>query len=375
MGSTTIAALIIIAVHLLVCMTLCLLHHVGVLKVDGLLLPFMALIPLWGPLSVALMHSRAVLRGGRRIPAGLQELKVEDQEQRNILVDDRTDYANTVPLEEALIVDNPRQRRNLMLSILNENPGQYANLLSQARLNEDVEVVHYAATAMAQISAKEDIALQQRMEEYERNRDSDEALDRYREALEHYLESSMEQGYARTLQMRRYADLLAERLKRHNDYRTVLIVVPELDSLGDELVSIMRWVEGGGNMMLAMTPEKTGYLDAIGPQIGIESSAYDYVMTKGIKPARDFMLSGGHTYMFSGQFKSSLSLNLNEKATVEAVSANGHTPLIWSADVRSGRTVTCNIGICRTSRRPAFLGYVKRFHAWQLCARQRPYHA
>ena len=26
-------------------------------------------------------------------------------------------------------------------------------------------------------------------------------------------------------------------------------------------------------------------------------------------------------------------------------------------------------------RRPAFLGYVKRFHAWQLCARQRPYHA
>lgn len=52
MGSTTIAALIIIAVHLLVCMTLCLLHHVGVLKVDGLLLPFMALIPLWGPLSV-----------------------------------------------------------------------------------------------------------------------------------------------------------------------------------------------------------------------------------------------------------------------------------------------------------------------------------
>lgn len=86
---------------------------------------------------------------GRRIPAGLQELKVEDREQRNILVDDRTDYANTVPLEEALIVDNPRQRRNLMLSILNENPGQYANLLSQARLNEDVEVVHYAATAMA----------------------------------------------------------------------------------------------------------------------------------------------------------------------------------------------------------------------------------
>lgn len=129
-------------------------------------------------------------------------------------------------------MDNPRQRRNLMLSILNENPGQYANLLSQARLNEDVEVVHYAATAMAQISAKEDIALQQRMEEYERNRDSDEALDRYREALEHYLKSSMEQGYARTLQMRRYANLLAEQLKRHNDYRTVCSLAKTQMDLG-----------------------------------------------------------------------------------------------------------------------------------------------
>ena len=95
MGSTTIAALVLIVVHLLVCVTLWLLYRAGVLKVDGLLLPFMALIPLWGPLSVALMHSRAVLRGGRRIPVGLQELKVEDQERRNILVDDRTDYAET----------------------------------------------------------------------------------------------------------------------------------------------------------------------------------------------------------------------------------------------------------------------------------------
>ena len=218
MGSTTIAALIIIAVHLLVCMTLCLLHHVGVLKVDGLLLPFMALIPLWGPLSVALMHSRAVLRGGRRIPAGLQELKVEDREQRNILVDDRTDYANTVPLEEALIVDNPRQRRNLMLSILNENPGQYANLLSQARLNEDVEVVHYAATAMAQISAKEDLALQRCRNDYLQHRNSETMLERYCDALERYVNSGIAQGYALQLQKQRYAEVLQERLRQHGDY-------------------------------------------------------------------------------------------------------------------------------------------------------------
>lgn len=232
MDVTFFVALTCIIVHLVICATLCLLHHAGILKVEGHLLPFMVMVPLWGPLSVLLMHSRAVLRAGRRMPIGLQEMKIEDSERQGILVNDRTDFTNTVPLEEALIVNNPRQRRSLILSILNEDPGRYADLLSQARLNEDVEVVHYAATAMAQISAKEDIALQQRMEEYERNRDSDEALDRYREELEHYLKSSMEQGYARTLQMRRYADLLAERLKRHNDYRTVCSLAKTQMDLG-----------------------------------------------------------------------------------------------------------------------------------------------
>lgn len=55
-----------------------------------------------------------------------------------------------------------------------------------------------------------------------------------------------------------------------NRYRTVLIVMPELDSLGDELVSIMRWVEGGGNMMLAMTPEKK---QAIWTRSGLKSAS------------------------------------------------------------------------------------------------------
>ncbi|MEI2660152.1 MAG: hypothetical protein V9G11_09790, partial [Bifidobacterium adolescentis] len=62
--------------------------------------------------------------------------------------------------------------------------------------------------------------------------------------------------------------------------------------------------------MLAMTPEKTGYLDVIGPQIGIESSAYEYVLTKGITPSEDFMLGGGQTYTFSDPFKSSLSVRI-----------------------------------------------------------------
>ena len=128
-------------------------------------------------------------------------------------------------------------------------------------------------------------------------------------------------------------------------YQTMVIAMPNLDSLGEHVLQIMQWVKKGGGVMFAMTPEKTGYLDVIGPQIGIESSVYKYVVTEGITPSEDFMLGGGQTYMFSDPFKSSLSVALNDRAQVEAVSSNGRTPLVWRNAVESGTAVMCNIGI------------------------------
>lgn len=128
-------------------------------------------------------------------------------------------------------------------------------------------------------------------------------------------------------------------------YQTMVIAMPNLDPLGEHVLQIMQWVKKGGGVMFAMTPERTGYLDVIGPQIGIESSAYKYVVTEGITPSKDFMLGGGQTYMFSDPFKSSLSVALNDRAQVEAVSSNGRTPLVWRSSVKSGTAVMCNIGI------------------------------
>lgn len=128
-------------------------------------------------------------------------------------------------------------------------------------------------------------------------------------------------------------------------YQTMVIAMPNLDPLGEHVLQIMQWVKKGGGVMFAMTPEKTGYLDVVGPQIGIESSSYEYVVTEGITPSKDFMLGGGQTYTVSNPFKSSLSVSLNDRAQVKAVSSNGRTPLIWSTFVNSGSAVVCNIGI------------------------------
>ena len=177
--NATVMAMLLIAVHVMICVLLCVLSRVGVLRVEGRLLPFMLLVPLWGPLCVLLLHASTLIRVGAHTAPGLEQMRVDDEERRSVLVEERADFANTVPLEEALIVNDSSRRRSLVMSILNDNPSRYIDVLSQARLNEDVEVVHYAATAMAQISAKEDLALQRCRNDYLQHRNSETMLERY----------------------------------------------------------------------------------------------------------------------------------------------------------------------------------------------------
>ena len=182
--NTTVVTMLLIVIHVLVCVLMCVLSRFGVLRVEGRLLPFMLLlVPLWGPLCVLLLHVRTLIRAGEHTAPDLEQMRVDDEERRSILVEERADFANTVPLEEALIVNDSSQRRSLVMSILNDNPSHYIDVLSQARLNEDVEVVHYAATAMAQISAKEDLALQRCRNDYLQHRNSETMLERYCDAL------------------------------------------------------------------------------------------------------------------------------------------------------------------------------------------------
>lgn len=103
-----------------------------------------------------------------KTPFRMEPFRVDDELHRSIRVENREDAASTVPLEEALLLDSAEQRRKLILSVLTDDPVQYYDLLEQARLNDDSEVVHYAATAMAQISKQADAALQLQRQQLER---------------------------------------------------------------------------------------------------------------------------------------------------------------------------------------------------------------
>lgn len=156
-----VVAAVLLLIHALVCLVLWTLMKLGLLPVRGHMLAVMVLVPLWGPLLVVLLIARSAVLGADLKDATLESLRINDELHRSILVHDRETDAGVIPLEEALIVNDPADRRRLMLSMLTEEPDAYLAQLQAAKLNDDVEVAHYAATAVAQISKESDLKLQQ----------------------------------------------------------------------------------------------------------------------------------------------------------------------------------------------------------------------
>lgn len=232
MISLVIAAVLLL-IHTLVCLVLSTLVKLGMLPVRGHMLPAMVLVPLWGPLLLVLC-ARGEAFGDALEDGTLESLRLNDEIRRGMQVQVREGDAGVVPLEEALIVNDPSDRRRLMLSMLTEDPDAYLGQLQAAKLNDDVEVAHYAATAVAQISKESDLKLQQ-LERAFKTDPSTENLDAYCDYLGEYLASGLAEGRVAQIQRQQYARLLARRCEREDGaalrirYATALADAGELD--------------------------------------------------------------------------------------------------------------------------------------------------
>lgn len=232
MISLVIAAVLLL-IHALVCLVLSTLVKLGMLPVRGHVLPAMVLVPLWGPLLLVLC-ARGEAFGDAHKGGTLESLRMNDAIRRGMQVQVREGDAGVVPLEEALIVNDPSDRRRLMLSMLTEDPDAYLAQLQAAKLNDDVEVAHYAATAVAQISKESDLKLQQ-LERAFKTDPTAENLDAYCDYLGTYLDSGLAEGRVEQIQRQQYARLLARRCEREDGavlrirYATALADAGELD--------------------------------------------------------------------------------------------------------------------------------------------------
>lgn len=233
-----VVAAVLLLIHLLLCLVLWTLVKLSLLPVRGHMLAVMVLVPLWGPLLVLLLSMRSAVFGADLKDATLELLRINDGLHRSILVHDREADAGVIPLEEALIVNDPADRRRLMLSMLTEDPDAYLAQLQAAKLNDDVEVAHYAATAVAQISKESDLKLQQ-LERAFKTDPSSHNLDAYCDFLGAYLDSGLPEGRVAQIQRQQYARLLARRCEREEGpalrirYATALADAGEIDKAED----------------------------------------------------------------------------------------------------------------------------------------------
>lgn len=244
--TTTAFAVGAVAVHILVCIVLFALIRIRVIDIPGSTLAFMVLVPVWGPLTALLLGLRGGLLGDRRRAETLEMLRVNDEVHRSMLVAGREDVGETVPLEEALLVNSPGERRRLMLSLLTDDPEGYLPLLQAASLNEDTEVAHYAATAVANISKDADLKLQALERDFKADPTDSSALDAYSDYLRDYLASGLVEGRAAEIQRRQYLGLLKRRFDREGgagigcELCRAMLAVGDIDDASDLAASLVE---------------------------------------------------------------------------------------------------------------------------------------
>lgn len=182
------------------------------LKVHPYMLAVVLLMPFWGVLLVLILHFQIFFRADNTIEIDVEKLELESELYRSIPVDDKEVSANTVPIEEALVVNTATERRQIIMDVLNDNPVEYIQFLQKASNNEDTEVVHYAVTAMVEISKENDFKLQEFERQYAKNPGDAEVLTQYTEFLWSCLAQNLMQGQVEILNRELYSELMQKKL-------------------------------------------------------------------------------------------------------------------------------------------------------------------
>ena len=99
------------------------------------------------------------------------------------------------------------------MDVLNDNPKEYVEFLKKAGNNEDPEVVHYAVTAMVEISKENDYTLQKLSREYSKNPDDISVLTEYCDFLWTVLEQKLLTGQVEIMNRNLFSQLISKKLE------------------------------------------------------------------------------------------------------------------------------------------------------------------
>lgn len=154
----------------------------------------MLLLPVAGAAVVLLLT-----QADGKTPVQGEWMKRNEEQYRSIMALGGQ-AAQTVPLEEALLLNDLQKRRALMMNMLRSDPRKYMDILLVARFNEDQETAHYATATLLELQHQTQLELQRLQS---RIKDAPEDMDARAQ-------------YARTLNEYCLSGLLEAQLLRHH---------------------------------------------------------------------------------------------------------------------------------------------------------------
>ena len=204
--------IILAVVHLLVCLCIYLGIRSEKLKVHKYMIFVALFLFFWGPLIVLVLHFQILHEADDAIEIDVEKMKMDSELYKSVTVDTKKVAAETVPIEEALLINNAGERRTIIMDVLNDNPKEYIQFLQKAGNNDDTEVVHYAVTAMVEISKENDYKLQ----DYERQLAADpenaDILGKYCAFLWNCLDQNLMQGQVAVMNRELFASLIRRKI-------------------------------------------------------------------------------------------------------------------------------------------------------------------
>ncbi len=166
--------------------------------------------------------------------------------------------------------------------------------------------------------------------------DSVNAMEEFRVIL-----ADMKVGYeAVDLSQNEFPDISA--------YKTAIVVMSELSSIGQNIITLNDWIYAGGKVQFALPLQKDIYVSVLESALGILESSWDNALFESIYIDKDFMVGGGRSFIVEDGYESVWAVRLDpQRVKLHAWIDNAYkTPLIWETQHGKGKIVVDNLGLC-----------------------------
>lgn len=144
----------------------------------------------------------------------------------------------------------------------------------------------------------------------------------------------------------RGVDLSAEAMPSFEGYDEVIVLMADLSPMGESLVTLVEWVQGGGAAYFPLTLDGNIYSDSIWQKLGVKEVSVDYHEVESIYVYDRFMIGGGKAFALDSPFECARTVALTRDVEIFATSGTPDgVPLVWRHAYGDGVFVVSNIGI------------------------------